>query len=69
MLCTETFSKSFPYYVGYVKSAVSNVINIYGKTIRNSGKDKPLHIVSAWCQNNQMVFAQEKIHKKSNRPL
>lgn len=41
-------------------------VSLDGKTIRNSGKDKPIHIVSAWCQNNQIVFGQEKVDAKSN---
>ncbi|GHU28185.1 hypothetical protein FACS1894152_5700 [Bacilli bacterium] len=46
----------------------SDVIGIDGKTIRNSnrGDRQPLHIVSAFCQNNQMVFCQEKTREKSN---
>lgn len=44
----------------------SEVINIDGKTIRNSGNNNPLHIVSAWCMANQLVLAQEKVDDKSN---
>jgi predicted transposase YbfD/YdcC len=60
------FSECFMEFVESLKKICSEVISIDGKTIRNSGKEKALHIVSAWCQNNQMVFAQEKIHEKSN---
>lgn len=42
------------------------IISIDGKTIRNSGKDKALHIVSAWCEANQLVLAQERVDNKSN---
>lgn len=45
---------------------MSDILSIDGKTIRNSGKDKALHIVSAWCHNNQMVFGQTKVDSKSN---
>ena len=41
-------------------------INVDGKTIRNSGTNKALHIVSAWCQTNQLTLAQEKVDSKSN---
>ncbi len=44
----------------------SKIICVDGKTIRNSGQDSPLYMVSAWCQKNQLVIAQEKVHKKSN---
>ena len=46
-----------------------DIICIDGKTIRNSkanAEDKDLHIVSAWCNANEMVFAQEKVEEKSN---
>ncbi|QQR53695.1 ISAs1 family transposase [bacterium] len=43
-----------------------SLVSIDGKTIRNSGKEKPLHIVSAWCEANQMVIAQHKVKAKSN---
>jgi predicted transposase YbfD/YdcC len=62
----EQFYKYFFEFIESLQKVNSDVINIDGKTIRNSGKEKPLHIVSAWCQNNQMVFAQEKVHAKSN---
>jgi predicted transposase YbfD/YdcC len=60
------FRDHFVEFIESLKKVCSEVISLDGKTIRNSGKDKPLHIVSAWCQNNQMVFAQEKVHEKSN---
>lgn len=42
------------------------VLSIDGKTIRNSGSDKALHIVSAWCEANQLVLGQKKVDSKSN---
>jgi hypothetical protein len=60
------FRDHFVEFIESLKKVCSEIISLDGKTIRNSGKDKPLHIVSAWCQNNQMVFAQEKVHEKSN---
>lgn len=42
------------------------VLSIDGKTIRNSGSDKALHIVSAWCEANQLVLGQKKVDRKSN---
>jgi predicted transposase YbfD/YdcC len=60
------FRESFLEFVESLRKISSEIISIDGKTIRNSGKEKPLHIVSAWRQNNSMVFAQEKVHGKSN---
>ena len=41
-------------------------MSIDGKTIRNSGQQNPLHIISAWCSENSMVFGQVKVKSKSN---
>jgi predicted transposase YbfD/YdcC len=60
------FRESFLEFVESLREISSEIISIDGKTIRNSGKEKPMHIVSAWCQNNSLVFAQEKVHAKSN---
>jgi predicted transposase YbfD/YdcC len=58
--------ESFREFIDCLKTMISKVISIDGKTIRNSGTRSPLHIVSAFCQNNQMVFCQEKVREKSN---
>jgi predicted transposase YbfD/YdcC len=60
------FRESFLDFVDSLQKVCSEIVSIDGKTIRNSGHEKPLNIVSAWCYNNQMVFAQEKTHAKSN---
>jgi predicted transposase YbfD/YdcC len=60
------FSQAFQDFTACLKTIVGELINIDGKTIRNSGSDKALHIVSAWCQVNQLVLAQEKVNEKSN---
>jgi predicted transposase YbfD/YdcC len=39
---------------------------IDGKTIRNSGKDKPFHVVSAWCSRHRLVLYQTKVDEKTN---
>ena len=56
----EQFQISFNDFVSSLKVIVGDIINIDGKTIRNSGKANALHIISAWCQDNQLVLAQEK---------
>lgn len=60
------FLDSFLYFTQSIEKMAGDIISIDGKTIRNSGKNKPLHIVSAWCQTNQLVLAQEKVDVKSN---
>ena len=60
------FYCSFEAFTQALATVISTYINLDGKTIRNSGQDKALHIVSAWCQANQLVLAQEKIDSKSN---
>ncbi len=45
------------------------VIAIDGKTIRGakaSGKKSPVHMVSAWANENNLVLGQVKTHEKSN---
>jgi hypothetical protein len=60
------FLEAFHGLTDTLKDAVSELINIDGKTIRNSGQNKALHIVSAWCKANQLVSAQKKVDAKSN---
>jgi predicted transposase YbfD/YdcC len=60
------FLEAFHEFTQSLKEVVSDIINIDGKTIRNSGQDKAIHIVSAWCKANQLVLAQEKVDTKSN---
>ena len=62
----KEFMYSFEMFTDSLCNLSSEIINIDGKTIRNSGHKKPLHIVSAWCRNNQLVLGQEKVHEKSN---
>lgn len=60
------FQAGFADFVASLEKVASDILSVDGKTIRNSGKDKALHIVSAWCHNNQMVFGQTKVDSKSN---
>jgi len=63
------FQKAF---VGWVKTIQTvtkgQVVAIDGKTVRRShDKDKsPIHVVSAWAQENRMVLGQVKTDEKSN---
>lgn len=62
----DMFQNCFAEFTKNLASAVHGVIAIDGKTIRNSKKDSLLHIVSAWCEENQLVLCQTKVHEKSN---
>jgi len=60
------FESSFYEFTKSLEKIAGTIINIDGKTIRNSGQDKALHIVSAWCHANRLVLGQEKVDSKSN---
>ena len=60
------FGSSFQEFTESLEKVTGKILSLDGKTIRNSGEDKALHIVSAWCQANQLVLAQEKVDSKSN---
>ena len=62
----EEFLNAFQLFISSLNKISGDVVNIDGKTVRNSGKSKPLHIVSAWCRANQLVLGQEKVDEKSN---
>jgi predicted transposase YbfD/YdcC len=65
-LSPTQFKACFSEFIQSLEKVASDIISLDGKTIRNSGKEKPLHVVSAWCHNNQLVFAQERVDSKSN---
>jgi len=65
-LSPSQFKDSFEDFIDCLEKVASEVICVDGKTIRNSGKEKAIHIVSAWCYENKLVFAQEKTASKSN---
>ena len=65
-LSPTQFQSCFLEFIASLEKVASDVISIDGKTIRNSGKDKAIHIVSAWCHNNRMVFGQKRVGSKSN---
>ncbi len=62
----EQFDKAFGDFTDLLMTLTQDFISLDGKTIRHSGKDKPLHIVNAWCHANQLTLAQEKADSKSN---
>lgn len=62
----EEFYAAFLAFTQSLSTVLGTLINIDGKTIKHSGYEKALHIVSAWCHANQLVLAQQKVDSKSN---
>lgn len=71
MLDPQAVHRAFQDWVETIREYVSKeIIAVDGKTIRRSkdpanGK-RPLHVVSAWANDNQMVLGQLAIDEKSN---
>lgn len=69
MIDPKEFEKCFCAWVGAVcRKTEGEIVSIDGKTVRRSGgKDKrPLHMVSAWANSQQMVLGQLATAEKSN---
>lgn len=68
---SKKFEKCF---VGWVSGLITlfeqkEIINIDGKTIRGAkehGKKSPVHMVSAWACENNLVLGQVRVNEKSN---
>lgn len=64
------FERCFTEWVsGLAQLKPREVVSIDGKTIRGakaSGHKSPVHMVSAWASENQMVLGQVKVSEKSN---
>lgn len=69
MIKPKEFERSFCAWMGAVAEKTDGeIISIDGKTLRGS-KDrekKPLHMVSAWANANQLVLGQISTEEKSN---
>ena len=61
----DQFLISFIEFTQDLSKHSSDIVALDGKTVRNSGI-KPLHIVSAWCEKNELVLGQVKVSNKSN---
>jgi len=63
------FKKCFMDYTKSLSKIQSKVVAIDGKTVRgvasNHG-DSPIHIVSAFCEQNRLCLAQETVGEKTN---
>ena len=64
------FEKCFTEWVsGLAQLRPREVVSIDGKTIRGAkanGQKSPVHMVSAWASDNQMVLGQVRVSEKSN---
>jgi predicted transposase YbfD/YdcC len=70
VLSSKEFSKCFRAWTQALAEKVPGVIAIDGKTLRHSfdpaSDQAAIHIVSAWCDNNELVLAQIRTEAKSN---
>jgi predicted transposase YbfD/YdcC len=70
ILSPTEFSKCFLAWTQALAEKVSGVIAIDGKTLRHSfdsaSEQAAIHMVSAWCHNNELVLGQIKTDAKSN---
>ncbi len=66
----ENFESCFTQWVSELaKLQPKEVISIDGKTIKGAkagGKKSPVHMVSAWANENQLALGQVKVNEKSN---
>jgi predicted transposase YbfD/YdcC len=63
----NAFLEAFLEWLKAVEQIVPGLISIDGKSIRSTiGGEHPLHIVSAWCENNRMILGQLRNGPKSN---
>lgn len=71
LIDADQFSQLFTNWViSMSELSQSRIVAIDGKTLRKSFDNKSgqaaIHIVSAWCVSNQLVFGQTKVDAKSN---
>ena len=62
------FRRCFIDWVRSIQNEIPGLVPIDGKTVRRSmnGKTRPIHIVSAWATEQNMVLGQVKTDEKSN---
>lgn len=69
MIKPEQFEKCFSMWMSSIaQKSDGEIISIDGKTLRGSknGEQKPLHMISAWANENQIVLGQMATDGKSN---
>ncbi len=65
----KSFNRAFMTWTDYIRDYTKGgIIAIDGKTVRGSKSDdkKPLHLVSAWLDQNSIILGQVKTEEKSN---
>lgn len=66
----KRFQQCFINWVTCMRHAIKGVVAIDGKTLRRSfdkaGNKGPIHMVSAWCSEQNLVLGQVKVGEKSN---
>jgi predicted transposase YbfD/YdcC len=66
----KRFQQCFINWVTCLRHALEGVVAIDGKTLRRSfnaaGKKGAIHMVSAWCSEQNLVLGQVKVDEKSN---
>lgn len=63
----SAFLEAFLEWIKAAQKVVPGLVSIDGKTIRSTvGGDNPIHIVSAWCKENQIILGQLRTESKSN---
>lgn len=68
-LDSKTFNKAFMEWTNKVSEHTEGrIIAVDGKTVRGSidGERKPIHIVNAWVDENDLILGQIKTSEKSN---
>jgi hypothetical protein len=67
---SEQFENCFMQWVNSISAITKGqVIAIDGKTLRgakSNGKKSPVHMVSAWVNENNLVLGQVRVNEKSN---
>lgn len=70
MADSAALEKCFADWVSSIASTLSDrVINIDGKCLRGSrinSESSFIHMVSAWCNESNLVLGQQKVYEKSN---
>lgn len=68
ILNMEIFGQCFIAWVESLASQLKGIIAIDGKSMRGTRSETkgPLHLVNAWCVENQLVLGQLKVAEKSN---
>lgn len=71
VLCSidpSAFLDAFVEWMNGVRNVVPSLVSIDGKTLRSAAKygEGPIHIVSAWCEQNRMILGQVRNKAKSN---